>query len=91
MFSNSGPSKINLINDSESKNVYERLNHELNVNPDENYSIHETAITDLMNVHFERKSKVQQKYYKKDPWITYGILNSVILKIDFIKTFQNYL
>ena len=55
VFSNSDQSKINFKNDFESKIVYARLNHELDANPDENYSIFETAISDSMNVHIEKK------------------------------------
>ena len=78
MFSNSDQSKINFKNDFESKSVYDRLNHELDANPDENYSILETAISDSMNAHLEKKIvKFNRRKHKKDPWITYGILNSV--------------
>ena len=48
------------------------------MNPDENYSILETAISDSMNAHLEKKIvKFNRRKHKKDPWITYGILNSV--------------
>ena len=78
VFSNSDQSKINFKNDFESKSVYDRLNHELDANPDENYSILETAISDSMNAHLEKKIvKFNRRKHKKDPWITYGILNSV--------------
>ena len=78
VFSNSDQSKINFKNDFESKSVYDRLNHELDANPDENYSILETAISDSMNAHLEKKIvKFNGSKHKKDPWITYGILNSV--------------
>ena len=78
VFSNSDQSKINFKNDFESKSVYERLNHELDANPDENYSILETAISDSMNAHLEKKIvKFNRRKHKKDPWITYKILNSV--------------
>ena len=78
VFSNSDQSKINFKNDFESKSVYDRLNHELDANPDENYSILETTISDSMNAHLEKKIvKFNRRKHKKDPWITYGILNSV--------------
>ena len=78
VFSNSDQSKINFKNDFESKSVYDRLNHELGANPDENYSILETTISDSMNAHLEKKIvKFNRRKHKKDPWITYGILNSV--------------
>ena len=78
VFSNSDQSKITFKNDFESKSVYDRLNHELDANPDENYSILETAISDSMNAHLEKKIvKFNRRKHKKDPWITYGILNSV--------------
>ena len=78
VFSNSDQSKINFKNDFESKSVYDRLNHELDANPDENYSILETAISDSMNAHLEKKIvKFNRRKHKQDPWITYAILNSV--------------
>ena len=78
VFSNSDQSKINFKNDFESKSVYDRLNHELDANPDENYSILETTISDSMNAHLEKKIvKFNRRKHKKDPWITYGILNTV--------------
>ena len=54
VYSNSDRSKLNFKNDFEAKRVYDRLNHELDANPDENYSILETAITDSMNAHLEK-------------------------------------
>ena len=78
VFSNNDQSKINFKNDFESKSVYDRLYHELDTNPDENYSIIETAISDSMNAHLEKKIvKFNRRKHKKDPWIIYGILNSV--------------
>ena len=53
VYSNSDQSKINFKNDFEAKRQYDRLNHELDANPDENYSILDTAITDTMNDHLE--------------------------------------
>ena len=73
VFSNSDQSKINFKNDFESKSVYDRLNHELDANPDENYSILESAISDMHQlVIFERSpreknSKVQQKKTQRRP------------------------
>ena len=55
VFSNIDQSKINFKNDFVSKSVCERLNHELDANSDENYSILETAITDSMNANLEKK------------------------------------
>ena len=78
MYSNIDRSKLNFKNDFEAKRVYDRLNHDLDANPDENYSILETAITDSMNAHLEKKIvKFNRRKHKKDPLITYGILNSV--------------
>ena len=68
VFSNSDQSKINFKNDFESKSVYDRLTHELDANPDENYSILETAIGDSMNDHLEKKIvKFNRRNTKKTP------------------------
>ena len=78
VYSNNNRSKLNFKNDFEVKRVYDRLNQELDANPYENYYILETAITDSMNAHLEKKIvKFNRRKHKKDPWITYGILNSV--------------
>ena len=55
VFSNRRQPNINFKNNFESKSVDDRLNHELDANPDENYSIFETAITDSMTSHLENK------------------------------------
>ena len=70
VYSNSDRSKLNFKNDFEAKRVYDRLNHELDANPDKNYSILETAITDSMNAHIEKKIvKFNRENTKKDHWI----------------------
>ena len=54
------------------------LNKEPNANPNENYLILQTAITDSMKTHLTKKViKFNRKKHKRDPWMTYGILNSV--------------
>ena len=54
------------------------LNKEPNANPNKNYLILQTAITDSMNTHLTKKViKFNRKKHKRDPWMTYGILNSV--------------
>ena len=54
------------------------LNKEPNANPNESYLILQTAITDSMNTHLTKKViKFNRKKHKRDPWMTYGILNSV--------------
>ena len=54
------------------------LNKEPNANPNENYLILQTAITDSMKTHLTKKViKFNRKKHKRDPWMTYCILNSV--------------
>ena len=78
VFSNSDQTKQNFKNDLESKNIYDKLNKEPNANPNENYLILQTAITDSMKTHLTKKViKFNRKKHKRDPWMTYGILNSV--------------
>ena len=60
------------------KNIYERLNKDLNADHNENYAILEAAITKSMNVHLEKKIvKFNRKKHKTDSCMTYGILKSV--------------
>ena len=78
IFSNSEHSIQSFKNDFECKNIYERLNKDLNADPNENYAMLEAAITESMNAHLEKKIvKFNRKKHKKDPWMTYGILKSV--------------
>ena len=78
IFSNSEHSIQRFKNDFECKNIYERLNKDLNADPNENYAMLEAAITESMNAHLEKKIvKFNRKKHKKDPWMTYGILKSV--------------
>ena len=78
VFSNSDQTKQNFKNDLESKNIYDMLNKEPNANPNENYLILQTAITDSMKTHLTKKViKFNRKKHKRDTWMTYGILNSV--------------
>ena len=55
VFSNSDQTKQNFKNDLESKNIYDMLNKEPNANPNENYLILQTAITDSMKTHLTKK------------------------------------
>ena len=86
VFSNSDQTKKNFKNDLESKNIYDMLNKESNANPNENYLILQTANTDSMKTHLTKKvMKFNRKRHQQDPWMTYGILNSVNHKIFYIK------
>ena len=58
VFSNSDQTKQNFKNGFESKNIYDILNKEPNVNPNLNYSILETAIIDRCSFNEER-SEIQ--------------------------------
>ena len=50
------------------KNIYERLNKDLNADPNENYAMLEAAITESMNAHLEKKIvKLNRKKHKKTP------------------------
>ena len=72
----------------ERKNIYERLNKDLNVDHNENYAILEAAITESMNAHLEKKIvKFNRKKHQKDPWMTYSILKSVSHKNKLYKNF----
>ena len=78
VFFNSDQTKQNFKNDLESKNIYDMLNKEPNVNHIKNYLIFQTAITDSMKTHLTKKvMKFNKKKHKRDPWMTYGILNHV--------------
>ena len=51
IYSNSAESKINFRNDIASKNIYEKLNKDINCNQNDNYIILENEITKSMESH----------------------------------------
>ena len=77
IFSNSEHSIQSFKNEFVCKNIYERLNKDLNADPNENYAMLEATITESLNAHLEKKIvKLNRKKHKKKPWMTYGILKS---------------
>ena len=95
IYSNSTESNINFRNDIASKNIYEKLNKDINCNLNENYIILENEITKSMESHLNKKTeKFNRRKHKGDPWITFGILRSVNKKINYItkqKVIQHFL
>ena len=59
-------------------NFYATVDIHLYSDHNRNYEIIENAITNSMNIYLTKKVvKFNKKKHKKEPWITYGILNSV--------------
>ena len=69
-------------------NIYEQLLKPIDSSPHENYDIYIKLIQDAKNLHFLKKTvKFNKKKPKKSKWMTYGILNSINKKIDYINYF----
>ena len=85
IYSNIAESKIFFRNDNASKSVYEKLNKDINCDPNKNYIILENEITKSMESHMNKKTvKFNRRKHKRDPWITFGILRSVNKKINYL-------
>ena len=78
IYNNSDASKDNFRMHIHSLNHYATLDNNLYSDPNRNYEIIVNAITNSMNIYLTIKVvKFNKKKHKKEPWITYGILNSV--------------
>ena len=61
-----------------SLNLYATLDTNFDSDPNINYEIIESAITNAMDIHLaEKVVKFNSRKYKKEPWMTYGIPNSI--------------
>ena len=78
IYNNSDASKDNFRMHIHSLNHYATLDNHLYSDPNINYEIIENAITNSMNIYLTKKVvKFNKKIHKKEPWISYGILNAV--------------
>ena len=61
-----------------STDIYSRLKHNLDNNPNENYEIMSNIIKNAKAKHFpSRLVKYNKHRHKGNKWITYGIINSI--------------
>ena len=89
IYSNSAESKINFKNDISSKGIYDKLDKNLNADPNINYNILEKEIINSMETHMQKKTvKFNRRKHKRDPWITFGILRSVNKKNQLYRTLK---
>ena len=78
----------NLIPELNDMNIYDQLLKPIDSSLHENYDIFMKLIQDAKNLHFPKKTvKFNKKKHKKSKWMTYGILNSINKKIDYINYF----
>ena len=69
-----------------SLNLYATLDTNIDSDPNLNYEIIESAITNAMNIHLaEKVVKFNSRKHKKEPWMTYGIPNSLNQKNKLYK------
>ena len=69
-----------------SLNLYATLDTNIDSDPNLNYEIIESAITNAMDIHLaEKVVKFNCRKHKKEPWMTYGILNSINQKNKLYK------
>ena len=73
----------------ESINLYNFLNKDPYCDPNVNYEIFESKITELINKHIpQRKLKYNKYKYKKSNWITTGILKSIKYRDKLYKSMK---
>lgn len=78
VYSNSTESKEKFRKDIESKNILTMMDKNPNSDPNANYTILESSITaSSISCMPAKVVQFNRKKHKKDPWITFGILNSV--------------
>ena len=68
----------NFLEELRENNIYESLNHTLDLDPNENYNKLILHITNLKDKHLPyRFVKYNKHKHKANKWITYGIVNSI--------------
>ena len=68
--------------------MIDQLLKPIDSSPHENYDIFMKLIQDAKKLHFPKKTvKFNKKKHTKSKWMTYGILNSINKKIDYINHF----
>ena len=78
LYNNSDASKEKFRTYINSLNLYATLDTNIDTDPNINYEIIESAITNAMDIHLAKKSvKFNSRKHNKEPWMTYGILNSI--------------
>ena len=59
-------------------NIYDKLNHDVMGDPNDNYNLVETIIQDKINTHFPTRTvKLNYCKHKKPKWVTNGIIKSI--------------
>ena len=67
-----------LLRDLESQDVYVKLDHDLEKDPNDNYNVLSDCINDCKNKHFPTKLvKFNKRRHKNNQWMTYSIINSI--------------
>ena len=75
---NSDSAMIRLMDDLASKEIYSKLNHNLETDPNHNYKIIADNVNDCKQKHFPTKLvKFNKRRHKNNQWMTYNILNSI--------------
>ena len=66
------------IEELKNLNIYDRLNHSLECDPNINYRILMDTVTECRQKHFPSKLvKFNKRRHKSNKWITYGIIKSI--------------
>ena len=75
---NSDSAMANLLEDLASKDIFNKLNHNLENDPNYNYDIIAKNVQDCKEKHFPTKLvKFNKRRHKNNQWMTYNILNSI--------------
>lgn len=78
IYNNDERSRNSFVRGIESEDIYEKLNKDIDANPNENYEILESTIVKNIRKHLGEKTvKLNKKIHKIEPWMTNAILKSV--------------
>ena len=78
---NCGKKRQAFLNDLLTQDVYQKLDKNVNCDPNKNYSILSKILEDAQERHFPKTMVKYNKHRHKDSkWITYGIINSIAFR-----------
>ena len=77
------------LEDLRNINIYEKLNHSLNCDPNLNYKILIDTVTECRKKHFPSKMvRFNKRRHKGNKWITYGIIKSMNKRDELYRELQ---
>ena len=80
---------INFIKNCLTKNIFNNLSKDMNLDPDLNYNLLEDILIASFNKNIPlKKNKFHKHKHKKSDWITYGIIKSIKFHDNLYKSMK---